>query len=278
MKDLAGKTAVVTGGGSGIGKGIVLALMEAGMNVVVADIELENAQAVAAQAETTRAIAVRTDVTDYASVSALADRAFAEFGAVHLVCNNAGVLLMGPMLSQTPRDWEWIFAVNVFGVVNGIYAFVPRLLAQGGEAHVVNTISTAAFETGANLAAYTASKHAASIATEALRAELDGTPVKVSGFYPGGVATNIATAQRNRQDRFGPPAAPSTARPRLAGIANMAARAAQVLDPVAVGRLVRQGILDDAPWIFSHPDWVTSDRWDEIAAAASAARKRGNSG
>src|SRR5262249_23199258 len=126
MDDLAGRTAVVTGGGSGIGRAIALELASAGMNVVIADIEPVPARDVATEVEAlgTRALAVPTDVSDFAAVDALADAAYAEFGAVHVVCNNAGVLIFGDLQDLKIEDWNWLLGVNVFGVLNGIYAFL----------------------------------------------------------------------------------------------------------------------------------------------------------
>ena len=133
MDDLVGRTAVVTGGGSGIGRAIVLELADAGMNVVIADIEEDAARAVASEAEAAgaRAIPVHADVSDSASMQAIADTAYAEFGAVHVLCNNAGVLIFGDMQKLKIEDWNWLLGVNVFGVLNGIYAFLPRMLETG---------------------------------------------------------------------------------------------------------------------------------------------------
>ena len=132
MEQLEGKVAVVTGGGSGIGEGIARACADAGMRVVIADIEADAGDRVAnaLREAGTEAIAVRTDVTDRAALDELADAAWEAFGAVHLLCNNAGVISVGEIASTTPEDWQWLFGVNVFGVVHGIQAFVPRMREQ----------------------------------------------------------------------------------------------------------------------------------------------------
>jgi NAD(P)-dependent dehydrogenase (short-subunit alcohol dehydrogenase family) len=274
VRDLAGKIAVVTGGAAGIGEGVAMALAEAGMDIVVADIEAAKAENVAARLREhgRRAVGLAADVTKPESMRALAEQAFAAFGAVHVLCNNAGVLASGPMLDLTIEDWRWVFDVNVFGVLNGVYAFLPRMLAQGGEGHIVNTASMAAFSTGAGQSAYTASKHACRVITEALRAELAGKGIGVSGLFPGGVTTEIGASQRNRGAEYGPA---REFKDVLAGLSEeqRAVLMSDFKSPIEVGRMVRQGIIDDEPWIFSHPNWLDRNlegdraREDEIAAA-----------
>ena len=145
MKDFKGKTAVVTGAASGIGRAVCLALADRGANLVLADIEADALEASRAAVEVrgTEAIGVVTDVTAKASVEALADAAWDRFGAVHLVHNNAGVLIRAPMLDADEKDWAWILAVNLWGVIHGVQAFVPRMLEDGAEGHIVNTASEA---------------------------------------------------------------------------------------------------------------------------------------
>ena len=202
MDDLVGRTAVVTGGGSGIGRAIVLELGGAGMNVVIADIEEDAARAVASEAEAAgaRAIPVHADVSDSASMQALADAAYAEFGAVHVLCNNAGVLIFGDMQNLKIEDWNWLLGVNVFGVLNGIYAFLPRMLEAGEPGHIVNTASIAALS---GRGVYGVSKSAILNITETLREDLADTPIGVSCLCPGMLNTKIVAAQRNRPESMG---------------------------------------------------------------------------
>ncbi|MCZ6785120.1 MAG: SDR family NAD(P)-dependent oxidoreductase, partial [Proteobacteria bacterium] len=171
MEKLTGKVAVVTGGGSGIGEALARAFAGEGMHVVVADIEGEAAERVAREVRGTgaRALAVRTDVADAESVRALADAVYAEFGAAHVLCNNAGVLLMGSAVGASVGDWQWVLSVNLMGVVHGVDAFLPRMRAQQGEAHIVNTSSVAALGGGGP---YGASKAAVLAFSEALHREL----------------------------------------------------------------------------------------------------------
>jgi NAD(P)-dependent dehydrogenase (short-subunit alcohol dehydrogenase family) len=240
MDDLAGRTAVVTGGGSGIGRAIALELAGAGMHVVIADIEPAPARDVAAEVEAlgTRALVVPTDVADFDAVQALADAAYAEFGAVHVVCNNAGVLIFGDLQDLKIEDWNWLFGVNVFGVLNGIYAFLPRMLASGEPGHIVNTASIAALS-GDGI--YGVSKSAILNITETLRRDLEGTPIGVSALCPGMLNTKIVAAQRNRPASMGEKAQePFGSDPVSFG-----------LDPAHCGRRVREAILANELYAFA---------------------------
>jgi NAD(P)-dependent dehydrogenase (short-subunit alcohol dehydrogenase family) len=240
MDTLAGRTAVVTGGGSGIGRAIALELASAGMNVVIADIEEDAAGAVASEVQAlgAGALAVHTDVSDFASVQAAADASYAEFGAVHVLCNNAGVLIFGDMQDLKIEDWNWLFGVNVFGVLNGIYAFLPRMLATGEPGHIVNTASIAALS-GDGI--YGTSKSAILNITETLRADLEGTPIGVSALCPGMLNTKIVAAQRNRPASMGPKAyEPFGADPVSFGV-----------DPAHCGRRVREAIRSNELYVFA---------------------------
>jgi NAD(P)-dependent dehydrogenase (short-subunit alcohol dehydrogenase family) len=203
MEQLHGKVAVVTGAGSGIGRGLVRRFVAEGMRVVAADIEAT------ALAETVNGLAGTssfvTDVADFAAVDALAEHAFETFGSADVLCNNAGVFAGGFMWERPPSDFEWTLGVNLWGILNGIRAFVPRMLAAGTEAHIVNTVSMAGMCTNAFSGPYTVSKFAALAATECLAHDLRaiGAPIKVSAVVPAAVDTRIATSSRNRPDTFG---------------------------------------------------------------------------
>lgn len=207
MNDLAGKVAVVTGGASGIGRALVERFADEGMRLVVADIEdsaLEKAVA-EVQERGAEAIGVRTDVSSFESVAALADAAFTTFGAVHVLCNNAGVGPPGALVWETtPNDWKWTFSVNVFGVAHGVQAFVPRMIEGGEEGIVVNTSSPdGPIAPLPQASVYAASKCAVTCLTECLAAQLQdqGSSVKAAVFYPSGrglLDTGLWTADRNR--------------------------------------------------------------------------------
>jgi len=248
MKDLSGRVAVVTGGGGGIGRGIALALADAGMHVVVADIDLAAAEGVAAEVADrgVRSLAHGVDVTRRDEVERLAERAFAEFDAVHLLCNNAGVTTFGMMGTDVrDEDWHWILAVNLGGVINGIQAFLPRLQAQAGEKHVVNTASIAGLHPSPLIAPYVASKYAVVGISETLRMEGGGANISCSVLCPGNVRTGIVHSQRNRQEAFGEPVE----------INPMIEKSIEDgLDPLLVGRIVRQAVIDDELYIFTHPE------------------------
>lgn len=206
MKELSGKVAVVTGGASGIGLALARAFVANGMKVVLADVE-EGVLAAAVDELSAGGAMVTgqvTDVSDLASVEALADAVYAAHGACHLLCNNAGVgAPSAPPWSTTANDWRWVFGVNVSGVVHGMLAFVPRMLEAGQEGHVVNTSSPdGGIAPLPTASVYAASKAAVSTLTECLAAQLvaDGAPISASIFYPSGglLRTGLWTADRNR--------------------------------------------------------------------------------
>ncbi len=205
MRELAGKVAVVTGGGSGIGAALARAFAGEGMDVVVADIEAEAAERVAADLRATgrRALAVRADVSDFESVEALAARTYDEFGACHVLCNNAGVLLMGAIETRTSKDWKWVLGVNLWGVIHGVQAFVPRMLAQPGEKQIVNTGSTAGLVAAPGVGVYGTAKFGVVGFSEHLRRDLAQHGIGVSVLCPGGVQTKILQSDRNRPADLG---------------------------------------------------------------------------
>ncbi len=204
MKDLKGKVAVVTGGASGIGRAMAERFAAEGMKVVLADIEDGALAAVESEMKAKGATVAskRTDVSRGEDVDALARFAVDTFGAVHVVCNNAGVGVGGVTWQQTVKDWEWVLGVNLWGVIHGIRAFVPVMLQQGDECHVVNTASGAGLHTRPWLAMYCASKHAVVALSESLYHELSltGSKVKVSVLCPAVVNTRIGESERNRPD------------------------------------------------------------------------------
>lgn len=201
MEQLEGRVAVVTGAASGIGLALTDRLVAERMAVVMADIE--EAPLVRAAEEISAAggdvLAVVCDVSDAASVAALRDEALRAYGAVHLVCNNAGVAPVGPMLQTTAADWAWILGVNVAGVAHGVTTFGPLLVEQGF-GHIVNTASEAGLATTEALGMYCATKHAVVGLSEALYRELEPQGVGVSVLCPNLVRTQIFHSERNRPD------------------------------------------------------------------------------
>ena len=202
MKELKGKVAVVTGAASGIGRAMAGRFAAEGMKVVLADLEEDALKRTERELKAAGAAvtAKRTDVSRSEDVEALARFTVDTFGAVHVLCNNAGVGVGGVTWQNTLKDWEWVLGVNLWGVIHGIRAFVPVMLEQGDECHVVNTASGAGLHTRPWLAMYCASKHAVVALSESLYHELalTGSKVKVSVLCPAVVNTRIGESERNR--------------------------------------------------------------------------------
>ena len=204
MDDFAGRVAVVTGAASGIGRGLARHAARDGMRVVLADVETQALEDAVAEIRDlgADAVGIRTDVSRADEVQALADQTFDRFGAVHLLCNNAGVFQAGVVWQRTQADWDWVIGVNVWGILHAIRAFVPRLLEQDTDAHIVNTASMAGLITVAYSGPYVVSKFAAAALTECLAHDLraQGSTIGVSCLVPGLVDTRIADSTRNRPD------------------------------------------------------------------------------
>ncbi len=272
MKDISGKTAIVTGAASGIGLAIATALAEAGANVVMADIQKEAVEAAAHALSGTnkRVMPVRIDVTQEQTVVDALAAAERQFGRLHIACNNAGVPMHGARLVEVPRaDWEFVVGVNLWGVIHGIRHFVPAILKHGEEGHVVNTASVAGFQNrrGTGQGPYSMTKYAVVSLSEALEHELEGTPVGVTVLCPGPIATNIARGARNRPDHMGGPLV------RAGDEAVLAERlVATGLDPKTVGERVVEAIRSGTFYAFvgAVPAEVIRVRHRRIEAALNS--------
>lgn len=203
MKDFKGKVAVITGAASGIGYGLAEHAAREGMKVVLADVEagvLEKAEK-SIKALGAETLAVKTDVSKAGEIKALADKTLDKFGVVHLLCNNAGVSSVGPSIwENTLADWQWVLGVNLWGVIHGIHFFVPIMIKQDTECHIVNTASAAGLLTGPGSSPYYITKHGVVALSEILYRELEQArhKVGVSVLCPGFIKTNIVECGRNR--------------------------------------------------------------------------------
>ena len=252
--ELTGKVAVVTGGAAGIGRGIVEALLEEGVRVVIADVERAVLDRTVDELSAKGDISgVVTDVSDYQSVDDLAAAVFGQHGACHLLFNNAGVTSGGGgrPWEQEANDWKWCFGVNVFGVANGVLAFVPRMIESGQPGVVVNTSSgDGGIAPVPYASVYASSKAAISCFTEALAHQLidAGTDIRASIFYPSGglLDTGLWTAQRNRPAelaRITPrPPAPGATFAEFKSQLEASGRSADVMDLRELGRFVVRGV------------------------------------
>ena len=256
MKELDGKVAVVTGAASGIGRALVERFAAEGMKVVLADIE-EKALGTAAEelgVAGATVVPVVTDVSKEASVMALADRAYAELGAVHVLCNNAGVATGGLSWELTEADWQWTLGVNLWGVIHGVRAFVPRMIAGGDDGHVVNTASMAGLLSAPFMGPYNASKFAVVTISEVLHHELTmtGAKIKVSVLCPGFVATQIGESDRNRPDELRDATQLDPAMEQFRGV--FMQMLASGLPPAEVAAMVLDAVRNDRFYILTHPE------------------------
>jgi NAD(P)-dependent dehydrogenase (short-subunit alcohol dehydrogenase family) len=260
-----GQVAVVTGAASGIGYALADAFAQRGMNVVLADVQDDALTAAAGRigAHGVETLAVRTDVSKEASVQALAQATIERFGAVHVVCNNAGVGGAGDPWFGPIATWEWVLGVNLWGVVHGVRAFLPHLLGGG---HIVNTASIAGLYPGF-APPYDASKHAVVALTESLYNAMTGAglPVGVSCLCPGWVRTGIMDSDRNWPAELGE----KPERDAIQEIVGNHVRRAieEGTTPAAVADLVLQTVERKGFWVFPHDDFLAMvvRRWDRIA-------------
>jgi NAD(P)-dependent dehydrogenase (short-subunit alcohol dehydrogenase family) len=193
---------VVTGAASGIGLALAQRFATEGMKVVMADVEADALEQAAADVrdKAPALLAVRVDVARPEDVERLAQETYATFGAAHVVCNNAGVAVIGAVHEHTLADWQWVMGVNLWGVIHGVRAFVPRMLAGGDEGHIVNTASMAGLTTAPFMSVYDVTKHGVVALSEAMYKEFEatGAPLGVSVVCPGLIDTNIMRSARNR--------------------------------------------------------------------------------
>lgn len=248
MQDFNNKVAVITGAASGIGAGLARHCAGEGMRVVLADRNGEGLQQLADSLKTETATQL-VDVADSEQVAALADLAWEHFGQVDLLFNNAGVLISGATWEVPLKDWQWILNINLMGVVHGLHHFVPRMLAQGTPAHIVNTSSLAGLLAAPLMGPYTVGKQAVLALTETLSYELADSPIGVSALCPGPIATDITNSGKDRQAQ----AAPSEGQKQLMQF--LSDGVSQGMSPIECAKLVFQAIRDNRFWVFTHEDF-----------------------
>jgi NAD(P)-dependent dehydrogenase (short-subunit alcohol dehydrogenase family) len=257
MKNFQDKVAVVTGAASGIGRALARKSAQEGMKVVLADVE-ENALKQAEEelkASGAEVLAVRTDVSQAADVERLAQQAFATYGAVHLLCNNAGVSAGTTVWESSLADWQWVLGVNLWGVIYGIHFFVPRMLAQDNEGHIVNTASAAGLISSARLGIYKASKHGVVTLTETLALELAarGAKLNASVLCPGFVNTRIMDAERNRPQALQNAPEEQHLSPEMPAMIEAGRQFVQAgMAPSQVAEIVFDAIRQEKFYIFTH--------------------------
>lgn len=267
MKELKGKTAFITGGASGVGYGMAHAFLNEGMKVAIADIRGEQLDAAKQELEklSDEVHGIRVDITDRDAMAAAADETEKRFGKVHVLCNNAGINVFGPIEQANYDDWDWIVDVNLNAVFTGIKCFLPKIQTHGEGGHIVNTASMASFCSGPGAGIYTAAKAGVRGLTECLWYSLVPQGIGVSLVCPGLVASNINLSEEIRPtDRADTGYVPDEEwTETLARVQKLG------MEPIEIGQRILRGILNDALYILTHPDHkeeVMRD-FEEILAA-----------
>ena len=277
MREFAGKTAFVTGGASGIGLAMGRAFAEAGMKVMLADIETEAlANAVKSLHNVGPGVrGVICDVGDAASVEHAAQASYEAFGNVHVVCNNAGVAAGGGIDTISLDNWRWVLDVNLMGVVHGVRSFLPHIRGHGEGGHIVNTASMAGMINGMGFSPYAATKFAVVSMSEGLAPQLKPLGIGVSVLCPGFVRTGIGESGRNRPDRYGPAQPLDPNSPAAAMVAEIARRLQAGLEPSVVAAKVLDAIRNDELYVFTHPEMreFLDERFAAIQAAMDKAAR-----
>ena len=258
------RVAVITGAASGIGKGMAERFAAEGMVVVMADIEEEPLFRLEAKLKSngTTVLAVKTDVSNASDVENLAARTIDAFGTVYILCNNAGVVCSRPIWEHTIADWEWVLGVNLWGVIHGIRAFVPRMLEQETECHIVNTASILGLVRGPGEGIYKVSKHGVVALSETLADELThmGSQIQVHVLCPGWVQTGILDSARNRPNSMqNPQREGKHQRETVSELRNVDAEMQAGLSPAEVAENVMDAIENGDFYVHTHPEhksWV----------------------
>src|SRR5271170_3306443 len=274
MRELSGKAAFVTGAASGIGLALGRAFAQAGMKVMLADIE---AGALEAAVKSLRDLGpdvrgIVCDVVDPVSVERAAAASYQAFGNVHVVCNNAGVAAGGGIDHISLDSWRWVLDVNLMGVLHGIRSFLPHIRSHGEGGHFVNTASMAGMNAGLGFSPYVASKFAVVGLSEGLATQLAPLGIGVSVICPDYVRTHIGASGRNRPERYGPTPTFDPASPAAMLLARITQNIEAGLDPSAVAARVLAAIREDKLYVFTHPD-ARGELEERFAAITTAMRE-----
>ena len=271
MKDVKGKVAFITGGGSGIGLGMAKVFTNAGMKVVIADIRDDHLdQAMNELREAKDSIyAIRLDVSDRKAVEQAADETIRVFGKIHLLCNNAGVNILRPIDESSFKDWDWIMSVNLGGVINGLHSFIPLIKDHGDGGHIVNTSSIAGIVAGPGTGIYSATKFAIRGLSESLRYDLAPHKIGVSLLCPGTVSTNLHESEKVRPAKYSGVSDSAAQEKRAMSGSHLARVLLTGMDPMEVGQKVLRGVQRNDFYILPHPEFKEEFQaeFDEIIAA-----------
>ena len=275
MENLAGKVSFITGGASGIGLGMARAFYSAGMKIIIADIRQDHLERVpdAFNGDTANIHTMQLDVTDRNAMEAAAREAERVFGSVHVLCNNAGVYLYGPMQKATYEDWDWTLNVNLGGVINGIHAFLPGMISHGEGGHIVNTSSISGIFVSGGTGIYTTSKFAVVGLSEALRLDLEPADIGVSVLCPGFVNSNVYDCRKTRPDRLANSG--YAVKPEVLEKLKKAHEDIG-MDPQEVGVKVLSAIQMNKLYIFTHPEFAGEIRRRSEALLAAVPDEAAN--
>jgi NADP-dependent 3-hydroxy acid dehydrogenase YdfG len=271
MTQVSGKVAFITGGGSGVGLGQAKVFAEAGCKIAIADVRKDHLDEAMEYFGTTDAevMPVQLDITDREAYARAADAVESGLGAVSLLFNTAGVSVFGPMQNATMEDWQWQMGVNLWGVINGIQTFLPRMLARGDDCHIINTASMSAFVPLASTGIYCATKMAVRGLTDCLRMDLKDTRVKVSLLCPGAVNTNIHESVLSRPKHL-EKTGYYGADPQVFAFLKKVIEVG--MEPETLARYVLEGVQKDAPYILPYPEFRTTLEDIHAEIMASLAR------
>ena len=271
MKVVKGKTAFITGGGSGIGLGMAKVFAAAGMQVVIADLRRDHLdEAMDFFADAGHSVhSIVLDVADRVAMARAADEAESVFGPVHLLCNNAGINIIGPLDQAGYEDWDWLLSVNLGGVINGLVTFIPRFKAHNQGGHIVNTSSIAGIVAGPGNGIYSATKFAIRGLSESLRYDMAPYGIGVSVLCPGTVATNLHQSEEHRPDRYAGPVDDAVNEKRAFTARLFEEVLPTGMDPLVIGEKVLYGILHNDFYILPHPEFREEFRqaFDDLLAA-----------